>query len=285
MSKKEIQDVIQANIELHSKMSGDYNTCEPQYRPENLNRVEDALKEAIDQCGAKKMLDLGCGTGFLIDMGKKYVEEITGVDVTQAMMDRVDKSGSCKIELINHDTGTVPLKEGYYDIATAHSFLHHLYDINPTIQTAAKALKKGGIFFSELDPNFYFWEAIGKLDREGQYSPTVKREIEMTTYKDEDIEAEFGVQKEVFNTAEYGKNIKGGFKEEELVTSLKDAGFSEVKINYHWYIGQAGLINNDNFGGTRDERIKNSNQFDEVLADLVPLSRHLYKYIGFVAIK
>ncbi len=146
MSKKEIQDVIQANIELHSKMSGDYNTCEPQYRPENLNRVEDALKEAIDQCGAKKMLDLGCGTGFLIDMGKKYVEEITGVDVTQAMMDRVDKSGSCKIELINHDTGTVPLKEGYYDIATAHSFLHHLYDINPTIQTAAKALKKGGIF-------------------------------------------------------------------------------------------------------------------------------------------
>ena len=43
-----------------------------------------------------------------------------------------------------------------------------------------------------------------------------KREIEMVTYKDEDIEKNFGVDKDVFNAAEYGKNIKGGFRAEEL---------------------------------------------------------------------
>jgi hypothetical protein len=39
----------------------------------------------------------------------------------------------------------------------------------------------------------------------------------MVTYKDEDIEKNFGVSKDVFNTAEFGKNITGGFKEEELL--------------------------------------------------------------------
>lgn len=283
MSNEKIQSVIQANIELHSKMSEHYNTCEPQYRPENLQRVENALKKCIDAISAKKMLDLGCGTGFMIDMGKKYVDEITGVDVTQAMMDRVDKSGPCKIELVNHDTGSFPAKEGYYDIVTAHSFLHHLYEIKPTIQTAAKALRKGGIFFNELDPNFYFWEAINKLDRNGDYSPIVKREIEMTTYKDEDIESNFGVDKDVFNNAEYGKNIKGGFTEEELKETLMQAGFSKVEITYHWYIGQAALLNG--MGIEKQEALKTADLMDKVLANLLPLSRHLYKYIGFVATK
>ena len=283
MSNEKIRSVIQANIDLHSNLSEHYNTCEPQYRPENLNRVDEALKKCIDRVGAKKMLDLGCGTGFMIDLGKKYVEEITGVDVTQAMMDRVNKSGNAKIELHNHDTGTFPAKEGYYDIVTAHSFLHHLYDIKPTLKTAATALRKGGVFFNELDPNYYFWEAISKLNRNGEYSQVVKREIEMTTYKDEDIEAQFGVDKDVFNNAEYGKNIKGGFTEEELKEALLEAGFSKVEITYHWYIGQANLLNN--MGLEKSKAIENAEVLDKVLMDLLPLSRHLYKYIGFVATK
>ncbi len=283
MASGKYQEVIEANIALHSKLSDHYNTCEPHFRPENIQKVENKLVNAIKSVNGKKLLDLGCGTGFMINIAKKHVDEITGVDVTQAMMDKVDKSGNCKINLINHDTGSVPVQEGYYDVVTGYSFLHHLYDVVPTLTTAYKALRKGGVFYADLDPNYYFWEGVNKLERQGNYDPIIKREIEAVTYKDEDIEKTFGVDKDVFNNAEFGKNIKGGFREEELMKSLKEIGFSDIKFSYHWYVGQGILINDEKY--TTEERFRNAEIVDELLQKALPLSKNLYKYISFVATK
>lgn len=283
MDQKKYQEVIEANIALHSKMADDYSTCEPHFRPENVQKVENKLKAIVTEVNGKKLLDLGCGTGFMINIAKKYVSHIDGVDVTQAMMDKVDKSGNATIVLHNHDTGSFPVEEGSYDVATGYSFLHHLYDVKPTIQTAFKALKKGGKFYCDLDPNYYYWESINKLDRKGEFDPIVKREIEMVTYKDEDIEKNFGVSKDIFNAAEFGKNIAGGFKEEELVQSLKSVGFSSVEVFYYWFLGQASLINDT--WGTKEERLKYADVMDSVLQKSLPVSRNLYKYMGFIATK
>lgn len=279
------KEVIEANIALHSKMSRDYSSCEPHFRPENIAKVESRLKKALEAGtgNGNRMLDLGCGTGFMINIGKKYFKEITGVDVTQAMMDEVDKSGNAKITLINNDTGSFQVEENSYDLVTANSFLHHLYDVKPTINTALKALKKGGVFYADLDPNYYFWEAIEKLDRFGHYDPIVKREIEMVTYKDEDIEKNFGVDKLVFNNAEYGKNIAGGFKEDELVSRLCEVGFSKVEFHYDWYIGQGSLINN--LAYSKEDRFIYADVMESVLQQIQPLSRHLFKYVWFHAYK
>ena len=276
-------EVIKANIALHSKMADDYSTCEPHFRPENVRKVEDKLKRIIEDVNGKRMLDLGCGTGFMINIGKKYLKHIDGVDVTQAMMDKVDRSGNATIELHNHDTGSFPASPGAYDVVTGYSFLHHLYDINPTLQTAYNALKPGGKLYCDLDPNYYYWESINKLDRTGSFDPMVKREIEMVTYKDEDIEKNFGVSKDVFNAAEFGKNIAGGFREEELVGTLKKIGFRKVEVFYYWFLGQANLINDS--WGTREERIKYADVMDGILQRALPVSRNLYKYMGFIATK
>lgn len=278
------QQVIAANIALHSKMADDYSTCEPHFRPENVQQVEAKLKGIFDAVQATKMLDLGCGTGFMINIAKKYLQQIDGVDVTQAMMDKVDRSGDCTINLHNHDTGSFPAQEGFYDVVTGYSFLHHLYDIMPTINTAYKALKPGGKFYADLDPNYYYWEQINQLDRNGSYPAVVKREIEMVTYKDEDIENNFGVSKDIFNNAEFGKNIQGGFKEEALRDALGKAGFTHVEVFYYWFLGQAGMIN-DTAIADKAQRLQNAALVDSTLQGILPVSRCLYKYLGFIATK
>ena len=228
------------------------------------------------------MLDLGCGTGFMINLGRDLVEEIHGVDITPAMMAKVDRSGPAKIELFESDTGKFAPR-GEYDVATAYSFLHHLYDIRPTCETAFKALKKGGAFYADLEPNFYFWQAIGGLKRDGAYDPMVKREIEMVTYKDEDIERNFGVPKQVFHDAEWGKNVTGGFREEDTRAMLLDVGFREVDVFYHWFLGQASLLNEERYAG--EDRFHIAAAMDGMLQRSMPLSRQLFKYVGIVARK
>ena len=227
--KSKIQEAIEANIAVHSAMANDYNTIEPHFRPESIKRVEDIVKTINENHPIKKALDLGCGTGFMINILKKYVDEIVGVDVTQAMMDKVDKSGNAKINLINSDTGTVTLQKEYFDIATAYTFLDHLYDMKPTINNAYSALKVGGKFYADLSPNFYFWEAIKQLDKNKMYDPIIQREVNAVWKKDEEIEQQFGVKKEIFTTAEHQKHIKGGLVEEELVVLLTEAGRSEER--------------------------------------------------------
>jgi ubiquinone/menaquinone biosynthesis C-methylase UbiE len=275
-------DVINANIELHTKLSEHYNSCEPHFRIENIEIVERKIEYVCKATKARHLLDFGCGTGFIINLAKKYVDEIVGVDVTQAMMDKVDRSGKAKITLVKSDTGAFKTDRAF-DVVTGYSFLHHLYDIRPTIQATYRALKPGGICYFDLDPNYYFWEQIHLLKRDGQYDPMVKREIEMVAFKDEDIHKKFNIDKEVFNSAEYGKNIAGGFKEEFLKEVLADVGFSQVDFFYYWFLGQSSIINDTT--SSKVERIKLAEEMNQNLTRSLPLSRPLFKYLGFYAIK
>jgi ubiquinone/menaquinone biosynthesis C-methylase UbiE len=246
-------------------------------------KVERILRSLVSSDGSSRLLDLGCGTGFIIHIAKKFVREIHGVDVTQEMLDRVDVSGDATIRLHNCDTGVYPAENEYFDLVTAYSFLHHLYDIEPTVNTAFRSLRSGGKFYADLDPNFYFWQGVHTLARDGQYDAVVKREVEMVAYKDEDIQKNFGVEKDIFNHAEFGKNIKGGFREEEITCILMDAGFSKVEFFYHLFLGQGALINDES--EPENLRTTKADTINEWLVRTLPLGRNLFKYVGFVATK
>ena len=273
--------VVLANQQLHSALAHAYNTSEPHFRSENVAYVEGQLRTIFSATKARRMLDLGCGTGFLIDIAKKYVAEIDGVDVTEAMLKRVDCTGPAKIGLHLADTGRFPVEQGAYDVVAAYSFLHHLYDIVPTLNTAARALRPGGKFYADLEPNYYFWQAVKSLAPAGAYDPIVTREVASVTEKDEEIQRRFHVDKEIFNHAEYNKNITGGFREEALTESLHAAGFEDVKILYYWFLGQASVINDTN--DALEQRLRMASVMAEILRRGLPLTRHLFKYVGFVA--
>jgi ubiquinone/menaquinone biosynthesis C-methylase UbiE len=280
---KNVQNAIEANIIVHSRMADEYNAKEPHFRPESIERVKGIVKSINLSTPITKALDLGCGTGFMINILKDYATEITGVDVTQAMLDKVDKTGNVDINLINSDTGTVALPADYFDIATAYTFLDHLYDMRPTFENTYKSLKNGGVFYADLSPSFYFWNAIKSLDFKRSYDSVLMREINAVLKKDEEIEKEFGIDKNIFAMAEHQKHNLGGLSEELLTKELQSVGFNKITFIYHWFVGQAELINNSELG--IEQRKLVSHQMHEYLFRSMPLSRHLFKYIGFIAYK
>lgn len=281
-SESEYRKVMEANVAVHGKLAADYNKSEPQFRPENLARVDKILRGLFARVSAKRLLDLGCGTGFVIDLAKKHVEEIQGVDITQAMLDQVDRTGPAKITLTCGDVATYDPGPTPFDMVTSYSVLHHLFDIEPLLRTAYKALKPGGVFYNDLEPNRAFWRELSPLKADDpMVQPLVKAEI--LKIQDHEISYESGIDRETIDLAEYGKNIRGGFDEPELREMLARAGFSKVDVTYHWFVGQGAIINAP--GTDKATQIALAEQMDAALHRALPLSRPLYKYLGFVATK
>lgn len=283
MSDDLYRKVLEANIEVHTRMASTYSSNEPHFRPENVAVVERRLREICTKAAARRLLDVGCGNGFIIHIAKKFVAEIVGVDATQAMLDRVDLSGDARIDLICGDTASVQLSPDSFDVVTGYSFFHHLYDIEPTLRNAFRALKPGGWIYGDLEPNQLFWELINTLPRDENYDQIIGREIEMVTFRNEGVEKAYDISKATFSYAEYGKDFLGGFREEKLVQTLQRVGFKSISVFYDWFLGQGNVINDASI--PREVAFHKAEIISHWLRRVSPLSRGFFKYLGFHAQK
>ena len=78
--------------------------------------------------GTESLLDLGCGTGLELDEIFKKLPDasVTGIDLTQAMLDRLkEKHPDKSLNLICGDYFSVALGEGVYDCAVSFQTMHH----------------------------------------------------------------------------------------------------------------------------------------------------------------
>lgn len=285
MSKSRRQEVIEANKIVHTQLSEVYNKNEPHFRQENVRAVRQKLQRLIGDKAGLRVLDMGCGTGFIVDILREQECLIHAIDVTPAMLGKVKKDGLAEVHVYEADSGTFDGEANFYDLITAYSFIHHLYEIESTLSNAYRMLKPGGHLYIDLEPNFYYWEALRNLPKSANYSDVILREIAQTVDKDSEIEKEYGIEKNIFNAAEFGKNIKGGLKADEVSNLLNSIGFQNVQVKYNWFLGHGKIINNEALDPNKDLRLRYGDICEESFRECLPLSRHLFKYLEFIASK
>ena len=268
-------DAIRANIAVHTKMSETYNENEPHFRPENKARVRSILEDLVGRTGRGKLLDLGCGTGFIIDVARDLFDEIHGVDITPAMLARVDAS-SDNVTLHESQCESLPFADATFDAATAYSFLDHVSDYRLILNEAARVLKPGGCLYVDLVPNRAFWTAISEIEKAetSGLSPHITREIDANLHQHERIDSEYDLEPGTFLAAEPWKTLTGGLDGEEVREAALAAGFSEVVVTPHWFLAQAPVMHTQSFD--------DAEVIDRYLGSILPMSLHLYKYLRFV---
>ncbi|GAJ13256.1 unnamed protein product, partial [marine sediment metagenome] len=85
MSKSySLEEIKLANIEYHARMADSYDREQPHYKPENVKRVENIIRDLAERCDHSSLLDIGCGTGFILNIARKYFDRVVGVDITHA---------------------------------------------------------------------------------------------------------------------------------------------------------------------------------------------------------
>lgn len=275
------QNVIDANILVHSELvkKGEYQKS-PHFNVENVNKIKSKLTDLISTLSfendKKKMVDFGCGTGFIINLIHDHFYEVHGVDVTKEMMKHVDLSPG-NISLHECFAEKTNFSDNSFDFATAYSFMDHLLDYRVFLKEVYRTLKKGGVFYTGLNPNKDF--IIGMEHAEKTISlgsSIVNLEIEKALHNGKYYEENFGLDSNLLENAEPTKTFDKGFDFKEVLQFAKSIGFSKTEVKFEWYLGQAQISKKK----TNEETI-----IENYLQSILPFSSLCYKYLTFILTK
>ncbi|MET0873335.1 MAG: metalloregulator ArsR/SmtB family transcription factor [Pseudolabrys sp.] len=110
--------------------------------------VEDAIRAALSDKPFRSLLDLGTGTGRMLEMFGPDIERGLGLDLSLDMLllarDRLERAELRNCSVRQGDIYDLPLANGSFDVVILHQVLHFLDDGARAIREAARVLRPGG---------------------------------------------------------------------------------------------------------------------------------------------
>jgi ubiquinone/menaquinone biosynthesis C-methylase UbiE len=95
---------------------------------------------------AARVLDLGCGTGVLTKAIAAMGYDVTGVDISAAMLAKIQpESPGDRITLCEASVYALPFEDGSFDGVVTRWVLPHFRDWPILVKEAARVLKPGGV--------------------------------------------------------------------------------------------------------------------------------------------
>jgi ubiquinone/menaquinone biosynthesis C-methylase UbiE/DNA-binding transcriptional ArsR family regulator len=111
-------------------------------------QVEEALLALVGNKPVRYMLDLGTGTGRLLELFSNIYQHGIGIDSNREMLHvaraNLDAAGVRNAEVRLGDVYNLPIVRNGFDLVTIHQVLHYLDDPAAAIRQASRALRPGG---------------------------------------------------------------------------------------------------------------------------------------------
>ena len=110
--------------------------------------VEEAIRAAFADKPFRSLLDLGTGTGRMLEMFGPDIERGLGLDLSLDMLllarDRLERAALKNCSVRQGDIYDLPLADDTFDVVILHQVLHFLDDGARAIREAARVLRPGG---------------------------------------------------------------------------------------------------------------------------------------------
>jgi ubiquinone/menaquinone biosynthesis C-methylase UbiE/DNA-binding transcriptional ArsR family regulator len=110
--------------------------------------VEGAIRAALSDQKFRSLLDLGTGTGRMLELFGPHIERGLGLDLSLDMLllarDRLERAGLRHCSVRQGDIYDLPLADNSFDAVIIHQVLHFLDDGARAVHEAARVLRPGG---------------------------------------------------------------------------------------------------------------------------------------------
>ena len=110
--------------------------------------VERQLVKLLPPGGAADLLDIGTGTGRILEVLSPHVGRAIGIDLSQEMLmvarSKLERAGLRNCSVRQADMLKLPLAGAAFDLVTMHQVLHYAQSPAAVIAEAARVLRPGG---------------------------------------------------------------------------------------------------------------------------------------------
>jgi len=141
--KREREADAQAYFRKHA---ADWDRIRALYVAEE--EVEAAMRDALGAGPFPMLVDLGTGTGRMLELFAPRFARGLGLDVNQPMLayarSKLDKAGLANADVRHGDIYDLALADGVADAVVMHQVLHYLSEPSLAIREAARVLAPGG---------------------------------------------------------------------------------------------------------------------------------------------
>ena len=110
--------------------------------------VEAAIHEALGAQPFGALLDVGTGTGRMLELLAPQAGRALGIDQSPQMLgiarDRLSRAGLRNAQLRQGDIFALPVERDAFDVVVVHQVLHYLDDPARALREASRTLRPGG---------------------------------------------------------------------------------------------------------------------------------------------
>jgi 2-polyprenyl-6-hydroxyphenyl methylase/3-demethylubiquinone-9 3-methyltransferase len=143
--------------------------------PIRFSYFREILKQKSGGDGSeKKLLDVGCGGGYLCEDFAKIGFDVTGIDPSQNTLSAARAHAAQNSLRIDYEEGraeAIPFDDSSFDYVSCCDVLEHVDDVNKAISEIARVLKSGGLFFYDtINRTLMSWLAVIKIAQDWNHS-------------------------------------------------------------------------------------------------------------------
>lgn len=214
------EKVIKANKDFYNIIGSYYESIDGRRSERLKNYIRDRLKEISSETDGDALLDLGCGNGLITLIGKQYFKKRYALDVSSEVMKTIDDLNVVKIVA---DFNSIPLEDESISAVATFAVLHHCYSYERIIGEIYRVLKKGGIYYSDHDMDFSFFNRFKILMKIYRSLNDASRRY---------MEFSKALSKDLYHLTEFHSE---GISTDHIVELLRMSAFKKITVNYHWY--------------------------------------------------
>lgn len=138
-----------ANRQYYDAFSAGYEKQRGQNDPGGYHELLDELEaDYVQRFGqGRDVLEVGCGTGLVLQRLKKFARRAHGVDLSPGMLEKAKARG---LDVTLASATSLPFPDHEFDVTCSFKVLAHVAEIEKALAEMARVTRPGGMVLAEF---------------------------------------------------------------------------------------------------------------------------------------